>query len=479
MTAPLWTATEAAEATNGAISVPWSVNGVSIDSRTVAEGDLFVALSGPHFDGHDFLPGAVAKGAAAAMVERIPAETIAGGNYLKVADCQAGLEALGRAARQRSAAKIIAVTGSVGKTGVKEALRHVLSAQGETTATTGNLNNQIGLPLSLARMPREAAYGIFEMGMNHAGELTPLSEMARPHVAVITTVDAVHAEFFDSVEDIARAKAEIFAGLTPGGTAVLNRDNPHFALLQAAAKAAGAVRILDFGAHEKALCRVVAAHSDDMGTNIDAILMETEVSYRVGIPGAHWVANSLACLAAVAGAGADILAAAESLAALQPPAGRGRRHRIPITGGTITLIDESYNASPVSTRAALATLAATGPTGTGRRIAVLGDMLELGSASEAEHRGLAPATEGIDLVLTCGPLTRHLHEALPKQRRGEHATDSTELVDQVIGILRPGDMVMVKGSAGSRMGLIVQALLALQAEAANGAHPKEATAHAV
>src|SRR5579885_1217348 len=341
---PLWTAAAAECATAGRSNRDWTASGVSIDSRTVAPGDLFVALAGPRFDGHDYAAQALAKGAAAAVVSRVPENVPTDAPLLRVADTQAALEGLGAMARRRTGAVVVGVTGSVGKSGTKEALRRAFERQGRTVASAGSLINQWGVPLSLARMPRETAFGVFEMGMNHPGEIDALARLVRPDVAVITTVEPAHLGFFSSVEAIADAKAEIFAGVGPRGAAVLNRDNPHYARLAAAAMAKGIVRILGFGQHPESLVRLIDCHLHATASAVTASVMGEIVDYCVAIPGRHWVMNSLAVLAAVKAAGGDVGAEAAALGAIEPMEGRGRRHRIDVRGGTAELIDESYNA---------------------------------------------------------------------------------------------------------------------------------------
>src|SRR5690348_11628639 len=305
----LWTAAEAVAATNGRSTRAWSARGVSIDSRTVVPGDLFIALAGPKFDGHDFVAMALERGAVAALVSRVPTGIAPDAPLLLVPDTMAALEDLGRASRWRSTARIVGVTGSVGKTGTKEALKRVFERQGAAFASAGSLNNQWGVPLSLARMPRETSYGVFEMGMNHPGEIDALTRLVRPHVAVITTVEPAHLGFFPSVEAIADAKAEIFAGLEPGGAAILNRDNPHFPRLAAAARNRGIGRILGFGAHPDATVKLVDSHLYATASAVTAAVLGEVVDYCIAIPGQHWVMNSLAVLAAVKAAGGDVGAA--------------------------------------------------------------------------------------------------------------------------------------------------------------------------
>jgi UDP-N-acetylmuramoyl-tripeptide--D-alanyl-D-alanine ligase len=457
----LWTAQDAALAT-GAALVPqatWVAHGVSIDTRAVAPCDLFVALKGPRFDGHDFVDAALANGAAAAMVDRsMPNADPA--RLLAVRDTQAGLEALAIAARARSKARIVAVTGSVGKTGTKEALAALLGAQGPTHASSGNLNNQIGMPLSLARMPAASAYGVFEIGMNHAGEIAPLSAMLRPHVAIVTNVEAVHLEFFADVEGIADAKAEIFVGLGGDGTAILNGDNPHFGRLAAAAKGRGVGNIWSFGEVDGAQGRLIAIALDAAGSVVEATILGQHVRFRLPLPGRHQAQNALAVLLAVAAVGGDVMAAAHALEGLAPVKGRGVTSEVDIMGGSFKIVDETYNASPAAVRAAVAVLSMTQPICGGRRMVALGDMLELGETSPTVHAGLADAliAAGIDRVFTAGPLMRHLQDALPAPMKGGHAEDSAVLAPVVAASAGPGDIVLVKGSAGSRMDKVVSAL---------------------
>lgn len=472
MNRPLWTSEDAAQATGGTATMPFGASGISIDTRSLQRGDLFIALRGPNHDGHDYVSDAFARRAAAAMVEHAPTDLPAAGPLIEVGDTREGLYALARAARRRSRARIAAVTGSVGKTGTKETLGAILAAQAPTALSLGNLNNDIGVPLSLARMPEDSTYGVFEIGMNHAGEIEPLSRLVQPEVAVITTVAAVHLENFDSTFGIADAKAEIFAGMS-GGVAVLNRDNPYFPLLVAAAQAAGVERVISFGAHPEALARLVDCEAEAGGSTVWAQIEGRDLRYRVSVPGRHWVINSLAVLGAVVALGADLEAATAVLATIEAPAGRGRRITVEIPGGTIDLIDESYNASPTSMRAAIETLSAIGPNRSGRRIVVFGDMLELGESSAALHLSLAEPIlhGGVDMVFTCGSASAALQDALPKRLRGGHAATAAELAPLVCAVLEPGDLVMVKGSRGLRTDLVVDAILSLGGRpraAANG-----------
>ena len=392
---------------------------------------------------------------------------------LIVDDTFAGLWRLGTAARERSRAQLIAVTGSVGKTGTKEALRLCLSPQGATAASVGSFNNHWGVPLSLARMPRDAVYGVFELGMNHAGEIRELTALVRPHVAIITNIEPAHIGNFDSITGIADAKAEIFEGMDANGTAVLNRDNALFHHLCTKAEDAGVTRIVSFGRHKEADARVLDCSLHASSSTVTADICGTEIDYCLAMPGAHWVQNSLAVLAAVNAAGADMVQAAAQLANLQPLKGRGERHSVNLPGGAFKLFDDSYNANPTSMRAAFEVLGRAEVGDGGRRIAVLGDMLELGAQSEEMHASLAaPLGEaGIDLVFTCGPAMAALHAALPATLSAVHAADSKALADAVVEAVQAGDSVLVKGSLGSRMAVVVAALLALgepSSKAANG-----------
>ncbi len=456
----LWTAAEAAAATGGRAAGDWLATGVAIDSRSVRPGDLFVALRGPNRDGHAFAGAALEAGAAAVVLDHLPEDVSVRGPRLMVADTRDALEALAARARARSAARLVAVTGSVGKTSTKEMLRLALGACGTVHATEGNLNNQWGLPLSLARLPRGARYAVLEMGMNHAGEIAPLSRLAKPDVAVITTVDRVHSAHFDSVDAIADAKAEIFAGLAPRGGAVIHADIPQAGRLVEAAHAAGAGRVLTFGRAADADARLVNVETGAGGTRVQAEVDGRSLTWTVGMTGLPAALNSLAAVTAACAAGADPMTASAALADAEPPRGRGRHLRVAVPGGTATLVDDAYNASPASMRAALDTLGRLLPTGDGRRVAVLGDMLELGDDAPAHHRDLADAlvTAGAAPVFTAGPLMAHLAEALPEGRRGAHADSVDALITALRRGLRPGDVILVKGSAGSRMSAVVDAL---------------------
>jgi UDP-N-acetylmuramoyl-tripeptide--D-alanyl-D-alanine ligase len=462
----LWTAPEASQATGGKTAGAWAATGVSIDSRTVAPGDLFVAIKGPSYDGHAFVADALGAGAAAVVVSKSGfGASVNTNKLLYVDDTMTALEDLARAARTRSSARIAAVTGSVGKTSTKEALKLALAADAgapAVAATQGNLNNHWGLPLSLARLPETATYGVFEMGMNHPGEIAPLSRMCRPHAAIITTVADTHSEFFDSLEQIADAKAEILEGLLPDGTAILNRDNEMFARLSMVAQEDGH-RVTSFGSADDADWRLADLRLLSDSSTITATFRGQTYRYTLGVPGRHMALNSLAVLAAAEALGADVAHAATGLADMRGLVGRGKRHQVTMTGGMLEVIDESYNASPASMRAAIDVLGRAEPIGGGRRIAVLGDMLELGQQAEKLHRSLArPLIDaGIDVVFTAGQYMFALWDALPQPMRGGHACTAEKLVPLVVAALRPGDIVTVKGSLGSRTRQIVEALLAL------------------
>lgn len=459
----LWTADELAAASGGKIigSVTKPLNGVSIDTRTLAPGDIFVAIKGETHDAHDFVAKALTAGAGLAIVSRPTDEMKAAGPLLVVAnDPLEGLANIGRASRARSQAQIVAVTGSVGKTSTKEMLRLALSTSGLTHFSVASFNNHWGVPLTLARMPRQAAYGVFEIGMNHAGEITPLAGMVRPHVAIITNVAPVHVGNFNSVEEIADAKAEIFSGVQPGGYAVLNRDNAFFERLAAAARTSGIQNVISFGAHEKADVKAERLVLHGTCSCITAEVMGEKLVYKLGMPGEHMALNSLAVLAAVKLMGADLARAALALAAAEAAKGRGARHHLRIGLGELLLIDESYNANPVSMAAALALLGRAKTGKGGRRIAVLGDMLELGQHGPGLHAGLFKAVDGnkVDVLYAAGPLMAHLWEKTPADRRGAYATTSAELKGSLLEGLQAGDVVMIKGSLGSRMGPLVEAI---------------------
>jgi UDP-N-acetylmuramoyl-tripeptide--D-alanyl-D-alanine ligase len=438
-----------------------SVSGLSIDSRSIAPGEAFFAIRGDHRDGHEFVTAALSANAALAVIaaER-RAQFPADARLLVVHDVLAALRELAAAARTRMHGKVIGVTGSVGKTGTKEALRLALSKDGETHASVASYNNHWGVPLSLARCPSSARYAVFEMGMNHAGEIAPLARLARPDVAIITSIAPVHLEFLGSLANIADAKAEIFTGVAAGGAAVINRDIAQFAQLEQRALQAGVKRVISFGEHAGADARLIKCALHARCSTVEAEILGTRFSYKIGAPGLHLVINSLAVLATAELVGADLALSALALAELQAAPGRGAPIEIELPGGPALVLDESYNANPASVQAALAVLGKSSIGPQSRRIAVLGDMLELGSEALDLHRVLADAViaNGVDLVFCCGPLMHALWQALPASRRGGYAENSSALEPQVVQAIRAGDVVMVKGSLGSRMAPIVMAL---------------------
>ena len=476
MAEALWTGEELLSAMGGSAggAMPDCLTGISIDSRTLQPGELFFAIKGDRTDGHDYLEDAFAAGAALAVV-RDDFSAAAPGPVLRVADTLEALNALGRAGRARSAARIIAITGSVGKTGTKEMLRLMLGRLGSVHASDKSYNNHWGVPLSLARLPRHASYAVFEIGMNHEGEITPLARLVRPQAAIITTIAPVHLEFFNGIEGIAEAKAEIFHGLEPGGAAILNLDNPQFALLAKRAEERGAGRIVAFGKDSRAQSRLLSLTALSGGSLIEADCLGERLSYRIGAPGEHLAINSLAALAAARLLGGNIERAATALAGFGAPQGRGAQTLHAIGNGRFILIDEAYNANPASMTAAFNVLGGLPRARAARKIAVLGDMLELGAGAKTLHEGLAPAIEdaGIDLIHCCGPHMASLFAALPESRRGAWAENSDKLKDTLIGAIRPGDAVMIKGSLGSRMGLLVEALKQTYPQIAQ-AHPAAA-----
>jgi len=450
----LWTPADLLAATGGMLRVPIHASGVSIDTRSLRPGDLFVALVGESGDGHEHVAEALRLGAAGAMVHRLPDRVADDAKLLQVADTLEGLQGLAAFARARFAGRLVAVTGSVGKTTTKEMLRAILAAHGRTWAAEASHNNQWGLPLTLARLSPAAVFCVAEIGMNHAGEIAPLARLARPHVALITTVEHVHVGHLGSLAAVADEKLSIQDGLEPDGMLVLPHDSAVYPRLRAGAR--GPVR--SFGADPGSDDRLLDSASDPSGTSVTARIAGDEVAVRLAAPGGHMAYDAVAALSAAAALGADPVRGAAALAGFVPVVGRGTHRRIAVEGGEALLLDESYNASAVAVRAALAVLAMQPA---GRRIAVLGDMRELGEFGPAEHAALAaPAAAAADLVFTCGPLMAQLRAGLPAERRGAHAADSTALAPLVAAALRAGDVVLVKGSLGSRMKVIVDALTA-------------------
>lgn len=466
MTEALWTSSEAATATDGQTRGTWQASGLSIDSRSIAAGDLFIALEGPNHDGHDYVGQALKDGAAAAMVHRVPDGLAEDAPLLIVGDTLKGLQDLGRAARARTKARIVGVTGSSGKTSTKEALRTCLETLGRTYASVGSFNNHWGLPLSLARMPRDTEFGIFEMGMNHPGEIAALTGIARPEVAIITNIGLAHIEFFEDQGGIADAKAEIFSGMGPQAVAVLPRDDAFFDRLVARAAEQKVHRVISYGRGEDCDVQLLDASLYASCSAVSARVGPQDLDYCLAQAGMHWVINSLGVLAVVKALGGDVVTAAGAFARLQGLPGRGQRHRIALPGGAFELIDESYNANPASMRATIAVLGRAKLGEGGRRIAALGDMREMGPEAPRHHAELAPVLEeaGTDLVFTCGESMAHLFAALPDKLRGGHAETSKELAPMVAAAVRGGDAVAVKGSLASGMKTVVDALLALESE---------------
>lgn len=464
---PLWTAGEAARATAGLATGDWAVTGVSIDSRDITPGDLFVALKVGR-DGHDFVKAALASGAAAALVSD-PGCAPEGAPLLVVGDTQVGMENLGVAARRRNVlARRVAITGSVGKTTVKEMTAVALGASGKTHASIKSYNNHWGVPLTLSRMPSDARFGVFEIGMNHGGEIARLSPQVRPHVAAITMVAPVHIEHFADETGIADAKAEIFLGLEPGGFALIPADNFHAARLLRRAADIDGIDIVTFGRGASADARIVNVQEDGARRVVTGTIMDQTVEWVINEPGDHWINNSLCALALTCLAGGNVEAAAHALSGFGAIAGRGAVTTVTLPdGGTVTLVDEAYNANPASVAGALTTLAARPGK---RRIAVLGDMLELGSNENAYHAGLAEHINGrpIDLVFTAGPRMAHLDAVLADRQRGGWAETAHDVAQMVVDALQDGDTIMVKGSNGSRTALVVAAITALNSGSKGG-----------
>ena len=460
----LWLAEDAAAASGGKLvgADSWVASGVSIDTRTLKPGDLFVALKDAR-DGHDFLEQAFAAGACAALVSDIE-KARTHGPALIVDDVLDGLRKLGVHARERCGAKRIAVTGSVGKTSTKEALALILSANGPTHKSIASYNNHWGVPLTLSRMPALSQFGVFEIGMNHRGEIKPLADMVRPHVAMITTIAPAHVEHLGSIGALADEKGDIFTGLVQGGAALVPNEAPEAARLIAAARNVGA-QLVRFGRDATCEARLLRFDMDEAGADAEADILGQVVRYRVGAPGAHWATNSLAALTAAVLAGADLQTSAAALGDLRAADGRGAAKRVETDFGAFLLVDDAYNANPTSMAAAFSTLSVRKPGNGGRRIAALGDMLELGPDERAYHAGLAEPLEkaGVDLVFAAGPRMAALFEALPPTRQGGYAENADALIPQMLENVRDGDVILVKGSNGSRMSRVVAALAQLGA----------------
>jgi UDP-N-acetylmuramoyl-tripeptide--D-alanyl-D-alanine ligase len=464
----LWTAAEAAAATGGEARGDWAATGVSIDTRSLAPGDLFVALKDVR-DGHDFVADALANGAAAAMVSRVPEGVAPDAPLLIVPEVLPALEALGRAGRARAKARVVAVTGSVGKTSTKDMLRFVLQGQGKVHAAEKSFNNHWGVPLTLARLPVDADFAVIEIGMNHPGEIAPLSRMARPHVAIVTTVGAAHLEAFGSLEGIAWEKASIFEGLEPGGTAIYHGDIPQTPILEEVARR-HAGRLVTFGTGAGNHHRALDLRVQDEATVATARLWRTPVAYCIRGAGKHFAINALAVLAAVAEVGGDRARAIIAMSSWEPTDGRGKRERIGLDIAnehlTFDVIDDAFNANPSSMAAALDVLGTAVPmdglgrVSKGRRIAILGDMLELGPDEARLHAEIAqhPVMAQVAAVHCVGPRMQHLWEALPEKRRGLWVETAEELAGRVHTLIDAGDVVLVKGSKGSRVSRVVDAI---------------------
>ena len=454
----LWTSKDAEAATLGTASAPFEVGGLSIDTRTLKPGDLFIALKGDARDGHEFVGAAFAAKAGAALVQRQVKGLPGGAPLLTVANTQRGLEDLARTARTRSRAQIVAVTGSAGKTTTKEMLRLALGALGRTHASSASYNNHWGVPFSLASMPQDCAYGVFEVGMNHFGEIRALVGLVRPHVALITTIAPAHLEFFETCDAIADAKAEIFEGIVAGGAALIPADSAYAERLERRARQAGVTRLFGFG-RNASHARLAAIENVDDGVKVSANVLGRDVHFRMNATGAHNAVNAVGALLAVAVLDGDVLNAAAALSAFSALKGRGARVDIPVAGGKARLIDESYNANPSSMVAALGNL---GTATAKRRVAVLGDMLELGPESVALHANLIEAIEAAraDLVFLCGPNMAAVWEKLPASQRGAYGAKSSDIAGAVAAAAQDGDVVLVKGSLGSKMAVIVDALKA-------------------
>lgn len=440
----------------------WCAYGVSINTRTLCEGDVFVALKGDALDGHDYVVKAFEQGAVAAIVSKDVEGVPEGAALIFVEDTFKALEDLGQFSRKRTGSKVIGITGSVGKTGTKEMLAEAFASVGRTFASGESFNNHWGVPFSLSNVPEQNDFGIFEMGMNHAGEISALTAQVRPDIAIITNVGPVHIEFFENEAAIARAKAEIFEGVVEGGVAVLPRDSEHFDLLKDAARTCGVESIFSFGEHDNADAKLTKCLLASNGTRVEAEILGESVQYTLQMVGKHLAVNSLSVLLGIACAGGDVQAAAKRLEKMEQTERRGHREEIETAeaGNPITLIDDSFNASPVAMKAAFKVLAMVDPGRGGRRIAVLGDMLELGDRGPQLHGDLAMPIQaaGIDLVYTCGALMKNLHDKLAPELKGEHKKDSQELATIVPDVLIPGDVVLVKGSKGSKMDVVVEAM---------------------
>ena len=455
----LWTSQDAAAATGGRVTVPWTADGVSIDTRSIEPGDLFVALTAAR-DGHDFVADALAKGARAALVSRVPEGVAEDAPLLIVEDVQTGLEALGRAARARTRAKVIGITGSVGKTSTKKMMHDALAGQGTIHAAEKSFNNHWGVPLTLARMPVDVDWAVIEIGMSAPGEIAPLAKMARPDAAIITTIAPAHLEAFENIDGIAHEKAAIFEGLAPGGTAIVNVDVAQAGILRDwGAKFAS--RTLTFGEAPEADFRLLGVESSERETKVAADANDRALAFTIGTSGRHFAANAMAVLAAVDALGGDVTRAATALSTWEPPGGRGVRKTVSLgQGASFDLIDDAFNANPASLSAALDTFLATEPLAGGKRVLVLGDMLELGPDEIALHAAIAdhPVIADVATVHCVGPRMKALWNALTPEKRGHWAETAEKLEPEAPTLVDAGDVILVKGSKGSRVSLIADAL---------------------
>lgn len=455
-----WSADAIAAATKGKTTGVWEATSVSIDTRTLEPGALFVALPGTRVDGHAHVKSAIENGAVAALVSKL-VEGVSSDQQVLVGDVETALQDLGIAARARSSATFIGVTGSVGKTGAKEMLACALAPHGTVHATKGNLNNHLGVPLNLANMPLDTQFAVIEMGMNHEGEIARLSHWVKPHASLITTVDAVHIEYFESVEAIAMEKASIFDGMGGQGVAVINGDNPHAMLIREYGEQKELDRVLTFGSNAHATCRMDSYRIEDAHSLVEAVIAGTALQYRIGTIGKHWALMSVAVLGMLDALKLDMAKSAVALEYFTEPKGRGRITQLAVKGGHLKLIDDSYNASPISMKGAfekLHDMHLAMPDS--RTVVVLGDMLELGEQSEDMHVGLVPAliNNQMGLVFAAGNFMQKLYDALPEGMQGAYRPTARELAPVVVEALQPRDLVLVKGSRGSRMDLVVDAI---------------------
>lgn len=463
--APLWTGQAMVEAMHARPfhGLPDKITGISIDSRTLQPGDAFFAIKGENMDGHNFTTAAAAAGASVLVVNeaRLPSLGRLTVPLMVVDDVLEAMVKLGRAARARSKAKIIAVTGSAGKTTTKDALAHVLGACGKVHASTASFNNHWGVPLTLARMHEDTEYGVFEIGMNHAGEITPLVDMIKPHIAMVTLIAAAHMGHFKSLDDIARAKAEIFSGLVKGGVALINRDDKRFKMLGALAAVEGVKKIAGYGSNRLSDVVLKSAEYHAGSSQVEVKVFGKEYNFEIGLPGRHVVQNCLGVVAASALVGADLEVVTEAMATLEASSGRGQRYELAVGSASFTLIDESYNANPASMEVGIEMLASAETNGKGRRIAVLGDMLEMGKFSSKLHAELVEPLErhGISEVYMAGPEMAHLKTALPSEINGYYFDDADALAAKFVKVPSAGDVVMIKSSNGIGFSKIVQALL--------------------